>query len=863
MSWFNRFANTILRRDTVGQEAEDEMAFHLEERTKENIARGMTPAEARREAQMRFGSRSKLREETRDADTLVWLNTLARDSRIAMRGIVQRPGLAITAILSLGLGIGATSAIFCVVDTVLLKPLPYPDADQLVMIQETIRGEQIGGNPARRRDWQQQLTAVNGVGGLYSEGVVLTGRGEPRRLTMQRSVGPVFPILGVPPQLGRGYREGEERVVVLSHKTWQTHLGANPDILGTSLNLSQTPYTVIGVMPPTFAASTRADLYSAAPPDLDSPRRTGSWLGLVARLQPGQSLTALNTQLATVGARLGAQYPDTEAGLTARAEPLLDATTGPARRPLWLLLATIGAVLLVVCANLSSLLLVRASERQREFAVRSAMGAERFALLRLQLLESLWLGLIGGGLGVLVAYWGVELLKYLLPADLPRVETVQLDGRVAIFALGLALVAGLLCGLLAALGGASRATADHLRDGLRTTRRTWLRPAFVTLQVVLSTLLLAGATRFTESLISNLRTPLGFNPNGVIALSYSFPWDTPGRKLYSTFQQSLDRFAAIPGVTSVAFVDRLPLGGGTQSGQIEIPGREFPPALRNLPVSHRAISDNYFATLGVPLQSGRIFHPPTKDLVEAVINATFAKLYFPNEDPIGRKFTFDTKREPGKAPNWITIVGVADDIRQELRQTRQPPEAYVPFNSVYWPQANFVLRTNGDPAAIMAAARQELLAVDPLLPIESLRPLTDDVKEASSQTRTIASLLGGFALTALLVAAIGLYGLLAGEVTAQRREIGIRLALGAEPSAVLSGVVRRGLILVAAGLALGLALTVPALRLLASQLTGPSDSPLNAALLAGLIMLTVALVASLIPARRASRVDPATALRHE
>ncbi|MBY0505612.1 MAG: ABC transporter permease [Bryobacteraceae bacterium] len=863
MSWITRLKNTLLRRDGVGQEADDEMAFHLEERTRENITRGMTPAEARREAQMRFGSRSRIKEETREADTVAWLETLGRDARIAMRGITQRPGLAVTAILSLSLGIGATSAIFSVVDTVLLKPLPYPDAGNLVQIQESIRGEKLGGNPARRRDWQQQVTALTGIIGLYGEGVVLTGRGEPRRLTMQRSVGPFFTVLGVPPALGRPYREGEEQAVVLSHKAWQTHFGGNPNILGMSLNLSQAVFTVVGVMPPSFGDSTRADLFAAAPPDLDSPRRTGNWLDLVARLKPGQTIPSLNTQLTTVARRLSEQYPATESALTAYARPLLEATTTEASQPLWLLLATIGAVLLVVCANISSLLLVRANERQREFAVRSAMGAERFALVRLQLLESLWLGLIGGGIGVLVAYWGVELLKYLLPAGLPRVESVELDGRVALFAFGLALIAGLVCGLLAALGGASRSTANQLRDGARTTRRTWLRPAFVMLQVVLSTLLLAGAARFTESLIASVRIPLGFEPQGLIALSYSFPWDTPGKKLKATFDSSLERFAAIPGVTAVGFVDRLPLQGGTQSGHIEIPGRDLVPALRDVSVSHRAISDGYFAALGLPLQAGRMFLPATKDSVETVVNTAFAKLYFPGEDPIGRKFTFDRKRPAGKPIEWLTIVGVVADLRQNLRQTRQAPEAFVPYASTYWPQANFVLRTNGDPATIMAAARQQMLSVDPLMPIESLRPLTDDLREAASQTRTIAGLLGGFALTALLVAAIGLYGLLAGEVTAQRREIGIRLALGAEPSAVLTSVVRRGLVLVVAGLALGLGLSYPALRWLASQLTGTTDSPWNAALLTAALMLMVALVSSLLPARRASRVDPAIALRHE
>lgn len=863
MAWFHRLANTLIRRDTVGSEAEDEFAFHIEERARENLNGGMTPAEARREAQMRFGARSRLREETRDADTFSWLEALIRDSRVAVRGLTNRPGLAATAILSLSLGIGATSAIFSVVDTVLLKPLPYPEPERLVMIQESIRGQRLGGNPARLQDWHRQLTGVTGVAGLFDEGVVLSGRGEPRRFVVQRSIGPLFAILGVVPQLGRAYGEWEENVVVLSDRTWRTQFRADPRVLGTTINLSQKPYTVVGVMPGAFSDSTRVDMFAAAPKEYDSPRREGNWLDLVARLKPGQTIESLGPQLATVGARLSSQYPATETGLTAFAQPLIEATTGEVRRPLWLLLFIVLSVLLVVCANIASLLLVRANERQREFAVRSAMGASRTNLLRLQMLESLWLGLMGGTGGILVAYWGVELLKYLLPPGLPRVAMVQLDGRVALFSLALAVAAGLLCGWFASLGGGSKSTADQLREGCRTTRRTWLRPAFVMLQVVLSTLLLTGAARFTESLVATIRTPLGFEPQGVVALTYSFPWDTSKKKLDATYQATLDRFATIPGVTSVGFVDRLPLQGASQSAQIEIPGRDLIPALRDLPVSQRSISENYFATLGLPLRAGRMFTPRAKDVPECVINSTFANLFFPGEDPIGRRFTFDTKRTPGKAPRWITITGVVADLRQEPGQARVAAEAFLPFTNTFWPLANFVLRTNGDPNRVMAAARQQLLAVDPLLPIEALRPLSAELRSATSDARTIASLLGGFALTALLVAAIGLYGLLAGEVTSRRREIGIRLALGADPGAVLGSIVRRGLMLVSAGLVLGLALSYGAMQLVANQLSGLMASPAGAGLLAAAIMLAVALVSSAIPARRASRVDPAIALRHE
>ncbi len=385
------------------------------------------------------------------------------------------------------------------------------------------------------------------------------------------------------------------------------------------------------------------------------------------------------------------------------------------------------------------------------------------------------------------------------------------------------------------------------------------------LQVALSTVLLVSAARFTESLVAIIRTPLSFDPTGVVALSYSFPWDTSKKKLDATYQATLDRFTAIPGLTSVGFVDRLPLQGSSQSGQIEIPGRDLIPALRDLPVSRRSISDTYFATLGVPLLAGRMFTPRAKDVPECVVNSTFAYLFFPGEDAVGRKFTFDTKRTPGKEPRWTTITGAVADVRQEPGQTRAGAEVFLPFTNTFWPLANFVLRTSGDTTGVMAAARQQLHAVDPLLPIEALRPLSDELRRATADVETVASLLSGFALTALLVAAIGLYGLLAAEVTFQRREIGIRLALGAEPGVVLGSIIRRGLILVSGGLVLGLGLVLSygAMELIANQLSGLTASPIGAGLLAAVIMLTIVFGASAIPARRPSRVDPPIAFRHE
>jgi putative ABC transport system permease protein len=855
MSWLQRLTNTLLRRGRIDREAEDELAFHLDERTRENIARGLSPDEARREALLRFGGRSRLREETREADSLVWLDLSIRDTRFAFRGLANRPGLMVTAVLSLSLGIGATSAIFSAVDTVLLKPLPYPEPDRLVAIQETIRGQALGGNPARLLDWQKQVPGFIGIAGLYWEGVVLTGRGEPRRLTVRRGIGPVFQVFGINPLYGRGYREWNESEVVLSHQTWQTHFGGDRSILGAKLNLSQRPYTVVGIMPPTTGDGHSGELFAAANVAFNSPDRSGNWMDLVARLRPGETVESVNTQLATVAARLRVLYPATETALTARAEPLLAAATGSARRPLWLLFGTIAAVFLVVCANLASLLLVRTTERQREFAVRAAMGAGPATLLRLQLLEGLLLGGMGGVGGLLLAYWGVDLLQYTLPGDLPRVDSVRLDSRVALFAVGLSIGSGLMCGLLASLG-ISLHGAHHLRDGVRTTKRTWLRPAFVMLQVVLSTLLLAGAARLTDGLIRTLQTPLGFRPEGLIALTYSFPWDTSSVKLHTTYRRTLEQLTAIPGVRHAGFVDQFPLLGGTQSGSIEIPGRELPPLLRDLPVSRRATSEDYFATLGLRMQAGRMFQLRPSGEAECVVNAALVRRYFPDESPLGRKLTFDTRRKPGTpAREVLTIVGVVNDLRQELNEPAAA-EAFVPYTRLYWPLAKFVVRGDGDPASLIAGVRRAMRSVDPNLPIEALRPLTDELRGASSDARALTGLLGGFAITALLVAAIGLYGLLAGEVVARKREIGIRLALGAEPAAVLAGVVRRGLILVSAGLALGLALTYPA-----SQLIGPAS--LKAGLVVTGIMVLVAFLASALPARRASRVDPAIALRHE
>lgn len=855
----------------------DEIAFHIEERTRENIARGMTPEAAGQDAVQRFGNSAIVADRTRDTDVVNWLDTIIRESAQAFRSLSRRPGLVITAVLVLGIGIGATSAIFSVVDAVLLKPLPIRDAESVVALREYRKGEHIGGNPARLRDWRGRLRTITDLNGHYGEYVTLTGRGEPERLQLFRTFGPALAMLGGVPSIGRPFTTDEENgrgppVAIASYGFWQRHFGGRTDQLGQALMLNGKSYTVIGVLPRAFSYPDWGDLTIPAAAEFqDAPRKGGNYVYMVGRLAPGATIQAAQKESAAIVRAFGVEFPETDADLTATVTPLQEAQNESAREPLMALLGAVGLVLLIACVNITSLLLARAGERRHEAAIRTALGAGRSSLVRLYLLESGWLALAGGIVGLLLAWLGVPFLRRILPGDLPRLGYAGLDWRVTLFALCATIGSGLVFGLIPAWQ-ATRSRSSHagLRDGGRTTagpHRQITRQLMVGAQVALSMILLVGAGLLSRSLQRMSSMPTGVATEQVLVVRLEYSWDLGSDRLHTIYRRALEELGALSGVRAIGLTDRLPLEGESQSRPLRLRDVSAPgtTALDGRPISYRAVSPGLFEALGVPLLDGRLWrNADGKDPVrELIVNQTFARQFLPAGRALGSQLTFTVKPESGEQPVWYEVVGVVGDMRQSPTQTEQPPEIFLPYQNSYWAIGRVVLRASGDPRNLTARVRETLLRLDPDHVIDGITPLTSELMLASAESRVRTWLVAVFAMAALLLSAIGLYGVLASDVAQRQQEIGVRLALGAQPGRLGWMIVRQGMTVTLLGLMAGLLAALALGRLLANLLYGVTATDGIAFAAAAGALALVALLASYLPARRASRLDPVVALRRE
>jgi predicted permease len=777
-----------------------------------------------------------------------------REAYQSLRSLARRPGLAVTVVLTLAVGIGATTAIFSVVDAMFLKPLPFPSPERLVLIEEFKNGKSSNGNPLRLADWRAQVPGIESATGFYTEKLVLTGRGDAQRLRAMRSFGPVLSVLGVRPEMGRGFTAEEERgapVALLTDGYWRRRFGGDPSLVGQTLDLDGKPHTIIGILPATFRYPEKVDALVPAPPEVQRASRKASFLPTIARLKPGVSLAEAQAQITAVADRLRAQYPATDKDLTARAVPLLAGETSEARTPVFAVLACVALVLLTACINVAGLLLARAAERGKETAIRVSLGATRVNLVRLYLLESSILAACGCASGLAFAAFGLDGLKLILPADLPRLAEASLDWRVAAFAVVLSFGCALLFGIAPAWQ-ASRASASSAKP--RDARAFVLRRALVALQVALSFTLLIGAGLLGESFLHMKHTPLGFTPANVLTVEINFPWDAGTDMRVESFRaQALEAFSAIPGVMAVGWGDRLPLDGGTQSGPISVRGRDLPPALQEEETFHRAASETYFQAIGIPLKAGRLFAAGKH---EAVINDALAKKFFPDGRALGSAVSFDKKQ-------WFEIVGIVGDVRQNSMAKAAPEEVYVSGADLGWPLSSFALRIAGDPNAAIPAVREAVRRIDPNQVIDKIGTMDSRLDAAYREPMLESWLIFGFAMTALLLTILGIYGLMASDAIQRTREIGVRIAVGARPAQVLAMMVRRGLLSVAPGIVIGIAAAAALTRFLASLLFGvsPFDATVFAATAA--VLIVTGMLASYLPARRASRTDPVKALRAE
>lgn len=802
------------------------------------------------------------------------MDTLRKDIGYAFRGLRRSPGFAAAVVLTLALGIGATTAIYTVVDDVLLSPLPFPEADRLVRVwhhntrndapRETVSHETF-------RELVEGVDALEAAAGVSPRwSFTIREAGEPERLQGYWVSASFFELLGVDPAVGRALTSEEDRaggapVALVSHALWERRFGADPDLVGRTITLSGDGVTVIGVMPPGFAFPEAGDVWLplARNPLVDNGRQV-RWVDVVARLAPGADLETAREETEAYMGRLARAYPEANAGLRATVESLHTAIVGDVRPALWALLGGAGLVLLIACANIGNLLLSRASARRGELAVRSALGAGRGRLVRQLLTESLVLGLVGGGAGTALAVQLLAVFRRVGPAELPRLQEVGIDLRVLLATGAMTLAAGVLSGIAPAL----TAARAEVREVLARVGRTVggggdrLRGGLVVSQVALALLLLVGSGLLLRSFVRLAGVDPGFRAEGVLTLQFGLPSGYDDERAVTFYRELFRDLESIPGVEAAGGVTRLPLGDAV-STRLELRGRSFED--KDQPeVQFRRATGGYFEAMRIPLLRGRAFDDrdgPDADPV-MIVSRTAAERLWPGEDPIGKRVRFWYAGIPPDAP-WLEIVGVSGDVKTAGLDAGASPLVYVPFSQGPPGSPLVAVRTAGEPASLAGPVRDGIRALDPNIVIWNLRPMSERVSESLAGRRFGLLLIGAFGLLALLLAAIGIYGVVAYGVRRRTREIGIRKALGAADGDVLRMMIFRGLGLTAAGLGAGLVGAFLLTRLIRGLLFGVS--PTDPAALVGVTALlgAVAALASWLPARRAVGVSPAEVLREE
>ena len=861
------------------RELDEEMRLHLELRAEEAAARGLPPDEAQAAARRRFGNPTALRERSRDAWGWRWLDDLARDLRYGLRALRRGPGFAFVVVLTLALGIGANTAILSVVDAVLLRPLPYAAPDRLVVLLHD------GHNPvapANFLDWRAQAASFQQMAAAEYWTPNLAGVDRPEQVDALRLTADMWPLLGVAPALGRTFTADETRpgappVVVLTWQGWQRRFAGSPDVLGRSVELDGVRHTIVGVMPRDFQFApfwvTRAELFAPLSLAERANRRKGNSLRVFARLRDGTTLAQARGEIARITARLEQSFPGTNGGV--QVVPLTDKVVGDLRPALLVLLGAAAFVLLACCANIAHMLLARAQARRREVLLRVALGATRGRIVRQFLAESLLLT-IGGGLGgIALGGWGIDLLLALHPSDLPPIAHIAVDHTVLGVMIGVSLAAGIGFGLVPALHATSGDVHGGLKDGGRATTdgaaRGTLRGLFVVTQLALALPLLVGAGLMIRSFVHLMSIDPGFRSDGVVALEVSVtatPEAAPGRRA-DFYRELVQRTAALPDVRAASAINHLPLAGDEWGLELEVEGRPPPPPDRAEVATFRAVLPGYFDTLRVPLLRGRdVAATDTLDtLPVVVVNARLAERIWPGEDPIGKCIGgtfFDGQRR------WLTVVGVVADVRQGKWERRPRAEIYLPVRQVHQyledPSSHFsyltiVARGDGDRGALLTSIRGLVRELSPNATVSGATTMSDVVDEATAQPRFYVVLLAVFAALALVLAAVGIYGVMSYTVSRRTHEIGVRMALGAQPREVLRLVVGRAMVHTAIGAAVGLAASLALGRLMSSLLFGVSAAdPLTLGAVTVLLALVAAL-AAIIPARRASRIAPTEALR--
>ena len=874
MSW-----TRIFRRRYWDQERSRELEAYLQIETDENIARGMRPEEARYAAQRKLGNSTLIREEIYRMNSIGLLETIWQDLKYAVRVLVKSPAFTIFAVVVLALGIAANTAIFSIADTVLLRPLPYRDANRLVMVWED--GSSYGfpqdtPAPGNFSDWKARNHVFEDVAAYSWDDLNLTGDGNPEQLTADEVSSNLFSVLGVSPAAGRDFRPedglpGAAGVAILSHGLWLRRFAGDARIVGREMRLNDERYTVIGVMP-------RGFLYPDRKTELWVPWRFkkekladhGShFLNVVARLKPGVSLPSANADLATIAKQLEQEHPDSNAKVGAFAVPLREAISGEVRPAILMLLGAVGFVLLIACANVANLLLARASGKRRELAMRLTLGASRFRIVSQMLTESILLAVAAGALGFALSVWATEFLATLVPTGMAPLKEIGVNRAVLLFTGGLSVLTGILFGIVPALRISSVNLVTSLKHGGGQSGvgagGQRLRDILVVSEVALAIVLLAGAALMIRSFESLVHHDPGFRADHVLVLRTPIQMQKYTTQALRTafYDHVLEKVERLPGVTAAGYTTWIPLtniGGATG---ITIEGRpETAPGQMLIP-NARMVSRNYMRALGMKLIDGRLLneHDGTGTQLVALINQTVARNYWPNENPIGRRFKRGTYQE---TVPWITVVGIVGDVHQAGLDVPARPEIYLPYQQQeFFPPEYLAVRTAGDPMLIAETLRQQVWSVDKQQSVADVMPLEQLVGENLASRRMQAGLLGSFAGLALLLATLGIYAVLSFAVTQRTQEIGVRVALGAHSSDVLRMVLSQGLKLFGIGASFGLIAAQLLSRTLSHLLYGVSARDPLSFLGVTVLLAGVTALACYIPARRAMRVDPLVALRYE
>ena len=816
-----------------------------------------------------------------------------QDLRYGVRMLLKSPGITFVVVLALALGIGANTAIFSVVDAVLLRPLPYPESDRLVFLNETSKAmDEISISYPNFTDWRNQNQVFEKIG-VYNRGSYnLTGVGEPERLVTAQMSADVFAALRANPAMGRLFTNDEDKpggppVVILSHALWQRRFGGQPNILNQPITLNDKSYTVIGIMPEGFRFPTRAEMWVPVGQLSSEPAwlHRGNHPGLygVARLKPGVTLAQAKADMDNIAANLEKQYNDSNAGNGVGMRPLIEIFVGDIRRALWVLFAAVAFVLLIACANIANLLLARAQSRQKEMAIRSAMGAGRWRIARQLLTESVLLALIGGTLGLLVARWGLALILYISPDSIPRSKEIALDWRVLLFTIGISFVTGILFGLVPALQAGIVDVHETLKEtGRGTSGKHWLRSSLVVVEVATTLVLLIGAGLMIRSFYRLQKVNPGFSYDQLTSFTVSLPdkkYKQPEQQ-EQFYARLLENLRGMPGVETTAAASGLPLGNNGWQTSFLIDGRPRPPRDQTPLMEACLVTPDYFRAMNIPLLRGRYFsdHDDRSWIVgqdlsklndveremaplnSIIIDQRFAELYWPGEDPVGKRVVMGSEERP----RYLTVLGVVGRVKMEgLSQDSNRVQGYFPFKQIPNSDMTVVLKASGDPTQLIAGVRQQVAAIDPGQPIYSVRTMHEIRAESVAPERLNLTLLSIFAGIALVLAIVGIYGVMSYSVTQRTHEIGIRMAIGAQPRDVFRMVIGQGMMLALMGVGLGLVGAFGLTRLMTTMLFGiePTDPATFAAI--AVLLTAVALVACYVPGRRATKVDPVVSLRYE